>query len=67
MRSRLLGLQEAKKEPSNEPEDLEVEDSFEVHDGYEEKKEPGEKGKPRHDLDSGPEGETGSKKSPYLK
>ena len=66
-RARLLGISEAKKEPSNKPDDLEVEDSFEVHDDdYEEKKEPGEKNKPRHDLDSGPEGETGSKKSPYL-
>lgn len=65
---RILGLSEAKKEPSNKPDDLEVDEDFEVHDDdYEAKKEPGEKGKPRNDLDSGPKGEQGSKKSPYLK
>lgn len=64
----LLGLSEAKKEPSNKPEDLDVEDSFEVHDDYDEDKEgPKDKGDPRLGLDSGPKGEQGSKKSPYLK
>lgn len=67
-RSKLLGLSEAKKEPSNKPETLEVEESFEVHDGYDEdKSEPTEKQKRKSSLQSGPEGEKGSKKSPYLK
>lgn len=69
MRSRLLGISEAKKEPSNKPDDLEVEDSFEVHDDYDEdKKEPGEPGKQKRksSLQDGPEGEKGSKKKPYL-
>ena len=64
------GLYEARKEPSNKPDDLEVEDSFEVHDDYDEdKKEPGEPGKQKRksSLQDGPEGEKGSKKSPYLK
>jgi hypothetical protein len=69
-KNRLLGLSEAKKEPSNKPDDLEVEDSFEVHDDYDEdKKEPGEPGKQKRksSLQDGPDGEKGSKKSPYLK
>jgi hypothetical protein len=68
-RIRVLGLSEAKKEPSNKPDDLEVEDSFEVHDDYDEdKKEPGEPGKQKRksSLQDGPEGEKGSKKKPYL-
>lgn len=65
---RLLGLAEATKKPSNEPEELEVEDSFEVHDGYDEdKKGPTDKQKRKSSLQDGPEGEKGSKKTPYLK
>ena len=68
-RVRLLGISEAKKEPSNKPDELDVEDSFEVHDDdYKEKKEPGNKNSPRNDLDKGPKGEEGSKTpSPHLK
>ena len=69
-RLRLLGISEAKKEPSNKPDDLEVEDSFEVHDDFDddvdEPREPG-KQKRKSSLQDGPEGEKGSKKSPYLK
>lgn len=65
---RILGLSEAKKEPSNKPEDLEVDDAFEVHDGYDEdKKEPNDKQKRKSSLQDGPDGEQGKKGSPYLK
>ena len=69
-RIRVLGISENKKEPSNKPDDLEVEDSFEVHDDYDEdKKEPGKPGKQKRksSLQDGPDGEKGSKRSPYLK
>lgn len=66
-RQRLLGISEAKKEPSNKPDDLEVEDSFEVHDDYDgNKKKPDNKQKRKSSLQDGPEGEKGSKKKPYL-
>lgn len=70
LHEKILGLTEAKKEPSNKPDELDVEDDFEVHDGYDEdKKEPGKPGKQKRksSLQDGPEGEKGSKKSPYLK
>lgn len=67
-KSRLLGLSEAKKGPSNEPDKLEVDDKFEVHDGYDEdKKEPNDKQKRKSSLQNGPEGAKQPKNSPYLK
>jgi len=56
------------KEPSNVPDDLEVDDEFEVHDGYEERSEPAEPGSQHRSssLQDGPDGakQTGSA---YLK
>jgi hypothetical protein len=52
------------KKPSNEPDDLEVDDEFEVHDGYEERSEPAEPGNQHRSssLQDGPDGarQTGS-------
>ena len=65
-----LGISEAKKEPSNKPDDLDVDEDFEVHDDYDDsKKKPGEPGKQKRksSLQDGPDGEKGTKKSPYLK
>lgn len=67
-KSRLLGLSENKKEPSNKPDKLEIDDKFEVHDDYdEEKKEPNDKQKRKSSLQNGPEGAKQPKNSPYLK
>lgn len=64
----ILAFKEGKKEPSNKPDDLDVEEDFEVHDGYKkDKKKPEDKTDVRLGKDAGPEGEKGSKKSPYLK
>ena len=58
-----------KKGPSNPPDDLEVDDEFDVHDGHEESKEPKEPGKQKRksSLKDGPNGAKQSKSSPYLK
>jgi hypothetical protein len=60
----------SKKKPSNTPDELDVDDKFDTHDGYDDnRKEPAKPGKQKRksSLQDGPEGEKGSKKSPYLK
>lgn len=59
---------EAKKEPSNKPDDLEVGDKFEVHDGYDERSEPADPGDQHRSssLQDGPDGSKQPKDSPYL-
>jgi hypothetical protein len=58
-----------KKKSSNKPKSEKFDNKFKIHGGHEERKKPAKPGdqKRSSSLTKGPEGEQGSKSSPYLK